>query len=276
MKKNIKGIIGYLLIIFGLFIPLVGFFGMSWNNITSQRGYENFKSSLVNKDVETVQKEVQLYNDRIKNQALSVVDPFTANGYKGYYGEIGEEVFAYLIIPKLNLTRPIYLDSTNKHLSMGIAQIDGTSLPVGGIGTRSVLAGHRGWYNDVMFLYLDDLEVNDRFYIENANERLTYEVTDKEVIGPSEWDKLAPIADKDMVTLLTCDPFAPPRPYRLLINAQRVADAEIDLDSKVESTVAKNFNTAIYGITAVLILAIIFTIFKFIKYLKIRNSKFKN
>lgn len=283
MKRSIRGIVGHLLVIFGIFIPLIGFFGMSWNNLTAQRNYEAFKKTYANTaDNPSFEEEIRAYNENIKRQnQVAVIDPFTANGYEGTYSieAIGKnEVFSYLIIPKLDLVRPIYLDATNDHLSMGIAQIDGTSLPVGGESTRSVLAGHRGWYNDVMFLYLEDLEKGDIFYIDNGTTQLVYRVTTKEVIGPSDWDKLGPVEGKDMVTLLTCHPFRPPRPYRLLVNAERIIEETKEQTNannviqslKIEksSPTTQKFNLAIYTITAFLLIALIVEIFKFIKYLK--------
>lgn len=72
-----------------------------------------------------------------------------------------------------------------------------------------------------MFLYLDQLNAGDYVYIERAEETLRYIVNDKEVIDPYEWDKLAPRGDADIVTLMTCSPFLPPRPNRLLVNCYR-------------------------------------------------------
>ncbi|MDO5028779.1 MAG: class C sortase [Bacillota bacterium] len=295
MKISIKGILGHLLIIFGILIPLIGFFGMTWNNLTAQKSYQAFKEDYSTQvDQMNFQEDLEAYNNKIKNHdQLSALDPFTVENYKGSY-EIEnfdqDQVFSYLIIPKLDIIRPIYLDATNDHLAMGISQIDGTSLPIGGQGTRSVLAGHRGWYNDVMFLYLDDLQAGDIFFIDNGVEQLKYQVTDKEVIGPSDWDKLSPKEDQDIVTLLTCHPFGPPRPDRLLVNGQRIIEekenigaenlqtetqeAQKDQESprpsqiKVEkSPTSKKLNKIIYIITGLLSLGLIISIISFIKYL---------
>nr|WP_296112282.1 class C sortase [uncultured Anaerococcus sp.] len=103
----------------------------------------------------------------------------------------------------------------------GVAQVAGTAIPIGGKGTRSAIAGHRGWWGDTMFLCADELESGDYIYIERAEETMRYVVSDKEIIGPYDWAKLAPRGDLDMITLLTCSPFLPPRPDRLLVNAIR-------------------------------------------------------
>ena len=189
--------------------------------------------------------------------------------------------FAYLSIPKLDKYLPLYLDATLEHISKGVAQVAGTAIPVGGKGTRSAIAGHRGWWGDTMFLYVDELESGDYIYIERANETMRYVVSDKEIIGPYDWAKLAPRGDLDMITLLTCSPFLPPRPDRLLVNAVRddsgpaeefklpsggfVASAN---DAKEGNGLVKitKIATLIGGIVGVL--AIIYTAMRFGKRLK--------
>lgn len=287
MKNRIKGLVGYLLIIFGLLIPLLGFFPMSLNNFRAEKSYEAFRKAQAEKTTDQkLEDQIKAYNEDLKNQDnLTAVDPFTAEGYKGTYdleNRDPDEIFSYLIIPKLDLIRPIYLDASYDHLAKGIAQIDKTSLPVGGVGTRSVLAGHRGWYNDVMFLYLEELEEGDLFFIDDGTKMLTYEVATKEVIGPSDWEKLKAEPEKDMVTLLTCHPFGPPRPYRLLVNGERL-DSETQVEEekapKIEeiktekiqmtpSDKTKKMNGLIYGITGLLIILLLITLGKFIGFIK--------
>ena len=176
---------------------------------------------------------------------------------------------------------PLYLDATLEHISKGVAQVAGTAIPVGGKGTRSAIAGHRGWWGDTMFLYVDELESGDYIYIERANETMRYVVSDKEIIGPYDWSKLAPRGDLDMITLLTCSPFLPPRPDRLLVNAVRdesgpaeefklpsgefVASAN---DAKEGNGLVKITKTATLIGAIVGVLAIIYTAMRFGKRLK--------
>ena len=168
-------------------------------------------------------KNAEEYNEIVKKSDITVVDPFTAEDYKTAYEKFQNTniPFAYLVIPKLDKHLPIYLDASLEHISNGVAQVDGTSIPIGGAGTRSVIAGHRGWWGDTMFLYLDQLNPGDYVYIERAEQTMRYVVNDKEVIDPYDWDKLAPRGDEDIISLMTCSPFLPPRPNRLLVNCTR-------------------------------------------------------
>ena len=185
MKKRMKGIIGYGLVIFGLLLPLIGFLPMTINNLKAEKSYNNYIERQSQLELgEKLQAEIHAYNEDLKKQEnLTAVDPFTVEGYQGIYDledRDPDEIFSYLVIPKIDLIRPIYLDASEDHLAKGIAQVDKTALPIGGKGTRSVLAGHRGWYNDVMFLNLDDLENGDLFFIDNGKDILSSKVFDKD------------------------------------------------------------------------------------------------
>lgn len=170
---------------------------------------------------------IKTYNEKVGKSEENIIDPFQNEDYKGFYNIDGlkeDDVFAYLIIPKLDMKKPIYLDASYKHLNMGVAQVEGTSLPLGGKSTRSVIAGHRGWWGDLMFYNIDKLEVGDEILIDGRTGLLKYRVSGQEIIDPSDWESILPIKGKDMITLLSCHPKRPPRPKRLLVNAERVVD----------------------------------------------------
>lgn len=273
MSKNLKlnkKILGYILILIGIAIPLFGFGSISYNNLMQNISYESFKHVNESKDLTNENKKIESYNDDIKMGELDYIDPFNNLNYTTeniYYNT--DEVFGYLLIPSLDIKQEIRLGASYKNLAKGVAQIDGTSIPAGGIGTRSVLAGHRGWYRDVMFLYLDELQAGDRVLIDRGSEVLTYEVKNKEVIQAWEWEKLAADPMKDELTLLTCHPFAPPRPKRLLINCERVIEEKADPKVEVKEEHKLPASFYIFNIvTVVLSLAFIFTFTKLIKYIR--------
>lgn len=270
-NKSRYVILGYILIIIGISMPLYGFLNISYRNLTQKEKYHKFLSE----DLKFTKEESQgidEYNKKIKNNYI--VDPFTNEEYSAqyeFYTDNPDKVFAYLKIPKLNIIKPIYLDASYEHLDKGVAHIDGTSLPVGGIGRRSVIAGHRGWYRDLMFFNIHKLENQDEVFVVRGEEVLKYQVTDKEVILPSDWDALQPRKDVDMLTLLTCEPLRPPRPKRLLINCVRIEEAEEkeleDIkDVEVDNSV-KKLDLVVYLVTTILILLLAFNVFKLIKYI---------
>lgn len=273
MKVKGRVLIGYLFILFGIFMPLMAFSSMSYREIMADKRYEAFRE----KD-ESLTDDLKKYNEDVTKGDSNIIDPFDNEEYDGYYDIKGidkNEVFAYLIIPKLDMKKPIYLDATYKHLDLGVAQVEGTSLPLGGKSTRSVIAGHRGWWGDLMFYNIEKLEVGDEILIDGRSGLLKYKVTGQEIIDPSDWEKVLPIEGRDMVTLLTCHPKRPPRPKRLLINAERVVEKKAEPVEKVtQERQVSYLKYAIYGVTLVGWLAFIMVFFKMIGY--VRQGKRRN
>ena len=218
--------IGYLLILLGLLfvtIPLIRRTYNDYSAIASRKKFEQVQAKRSADEVNQETENAEEYNEVVKNSDVTVSDPFTAEDYQTKYEKFTKTntPFAYLSIPKLDKHLPLYLDATLDHISRGVAQVDGAAIPIGGAGMRSVIAGHRGWWTDTMFLYVDQLQAGDYVYVERSEQTMRYVVHDKEVIGPYDWDKLAPRGDEDILTLMTCSPFMPPRPNRLLINCYR-------------------------------------------------------
>ena len=138
---------------------------------------------------------------------------------------IDESIFAVLEIPKLNLNEPIYIGATPENLNEGIGQVEGSSIPIGGVNTHSVLAGHRGGIVREHFHHIDKLNKGDEFHIRSLNGTLTYRVIGQEVILPHETDSLQIQNNHDLATLITCHPYGS-NSHRLLIYAERVNTTE--------------------------------------------------
>lgn len=270
-------------------VPLIRRSYNDYSAIASRKKFEESQKQRSDDEIAKETENAKEYNQVIENSDITVSDPFTAEDYETKYEKFTKTntPFAYLSIPKLDKHLPLYLDANLDHISKGVAQVDGTSIPIGGAGTRSVIAGHRGWWTDTMFLYVDQLQAGDYVYVERAEETMRYVVHDKEVIGPYDWDKLAPRADEDIITLMTCSPFMPPRPNRLLINCYRDESAiaeEFDIPGKDlpasqnENTDGKTDKTVKLTRIATLVFAIlglvlfVMTLIRFIKRLKVNIS----
>ena len=270
MKAKSSVIIGYIFILLGIFMPLLAFTSMSYREIMADKNYASFKA----KDSQVTDDLID-YNKEVVKGESNMIDPFDNEEYEGAHDIKGidkDEVFAYLIIPKLDMKKPIYLDATYEHLDWGVAQVEGTSLPLGGMSTRSVIAGHRGWWGDLMFYNVDKLEVGDEILIDGRTGLLEYRVTGTDVISPSDWESILPVADKDMVTLLTCHPKRPPRPKRLLINAERVEEKKTEVKPVVEDKTEVNYlKYGIYGITLIGWIAMVLVFIRMVGY--IRSSR---
>ena len=125
-------------------------------------------------------------------------------------------------VPKQSINLPFYHGTSEEALASGAGHLYGTSLPVGGKSTHSVITGHRGLVEALMFTRLDEVKEGDFFYIEVMGETLGYKVDRISVILPDDTSKLKIVPGEDRVTLMTCTPYGV-NTHRLLISGHRVA-----------------------------------------------------
>ena len=136
------------------------------------------------------------------------------------YG-IEDEVIGVLEIPAMELTMPVYLGASDEHLAAGAAVLGNTSAPIGGDSTNCVIAGHRGWRGADYFRHIDKLAVGDTVRLTNLWETLTYTVADIRIIQPHEVDKVRIQPNCDLLTLLTCHPYASGGRQRYVVYCER-------------------------------------------------------
>ena len=136
------------------------------------------------------------------------------------YG-IEDEIIGVLEIPAMELTMPVYLGASDDHLAAGTAVLGNTSAPIGGDNTNCVIAGHRGWRGADYFRHIERLQVGDTVTLTNLWETLTYAVTDIEIIQPHEVDKVKIQPNRDLLTLITCHPYASGGRQRYVVYCER-------------------------------------------------------
>ena len=137
------------------------------------------------------------------------------------------EVFAVLSIPKLDIKMPIYLGATWQHMADGAAHMSETSLPIGGINSNCVIAGHRGWNGAAYFLNIPNLKIGDTVILINLWETLIYEVVETKIIQPYDVESIHIQPNRDLLTLLTCHPPATGGRQRYLVYCERVLELEV-------------------------------------------------
>lgn len=136
------------------------------------------------------------------------------------YG-IEDEIIGVLEIPVMELTMPVYLGASDDHLAAGAAVLGNTSAPIGGANTNCVIAGHRGWRGADYFRHIDKLAVGDTVKLTNLWETLTYTVADIQIIQPYEANKIKIQPNRDLLTLLTCHPYASGGKQRYVVYCER-------------------------------------------------------
>ena len=192
-------------------------------------------------DIADMKKRAATYNEKLINTTVPIEDPFAeeteTTTIKGYFDvlNIGESMGS-LEIPKIDVKLPIYHGTGEKVLQRGVGHLSNTSLPIGGVGTHSVLTGHRGLPSAKMFRHLDKLEVGDMFYIKSLDEVLAYEVDHVAIVLPDEVELLDIDENKEYATLITCEPYMI-NTHRMLVRGKRVPytpDVEAAKDKQVD------------------------------------------
>ncbi|RSX55336.1 class C sortase [Bifidobacterium samirii] len=188
----------------------------------------NYGTATSELDPDEKQRQLQLaqeYNDNLAGDPLH--DPFVeGSGYAlpTNYNDVlnlaGDGVMGTLTIPKIALNLPIYHGIDEETLEQGVGHMSQTALPIGGIGTRSVLTGHRGLPSAELFTRLDELDTGDLFTITVLGDTLAYRVVDIDVVTPDKINEILPDPDRDLVTLVTCTPYAV-NTHRLLVTGER-------------------------------------------------------
>ncbi len=188
-----------------------------------------YQAQVENQDeqaTEAAWAEAEKYNENLAGDPVH--DPFImGSGYvlPDNYQEVlnlnGDGVMGYVEIPSIDVYLPIYHGTSEETLEKGAGHLDVTALPIGGLNRHSVISAHRGLPSAQLFTRLDEMEEGDVFYLHILDQILAYEVDQITVIEPEELSSLAPEADKDLVTLLTCTPYAV-NTHRLLVRGTRV------------------------------------------------------
>ena len=217
-----------LMFLVGLLVMIYPHVAQLVNSQLQRNQVEEFRTALDDMPADEVQRLIERarqYNEEIAVDTAGLRDPWgDQEELVTAYRDLGfgdEEMFGALEIPKLNLRTPIYLGSSEAVLSKGVGLVEGSSLPLGGLNTHTVLAGHRGMPTIPMFRDLDRLKSGDVFYIHTMNETLEYRVILQEVIYPDETDSLEIQEGRDLATLLTFHPYRY-NYQRLLVHGERV------------------------------------------------------
>ena len=150
-----------------------------------------------------------------------------AEGYKDLLDIAGDGILCYVTIPKLDACLPVYHGTSDDVLELGLGHLLGTSLPIGGSSSHSVITGHSGLASQRLLSDLDQLEPGDVFYIEVLDKTLAYEVDQVKTVLPHETEDLQIIPGQDYCTLVTCTPFGV-NTHRLLVRGTRIPCEEAE------------------------------------------------
>ena len=173
------------------------------------------------KEIEEKWRQANEYNEMLFQAKGGIVEETEEKKYEELLNIHGTDIMGSLEIPKIQVELPIYHGTEDEVLSNGIGHLEGTSLPIGGENTHSVLTGHRGLPSSKLLVRLDEMKIGDLFFIHTYKEVMAYKVEDIMVVKPEDTAWMEIKGEKDLVSLVTCTPFGI-NSHRLIVTGRRV------------------------------------------------------
>jgi sortase A len=259
-----------LLLLIGLGILLYPTISNLWNeyiHFVSIGHYEETVTELDTAEIDRLMAEARDYNaNHTKNVIMDAFDDdnqyVLTHPYDTMLAVDSTGMMCYLEIPKLKEKMVVYHGISAKVLERGVGHIEGTSLPVGGESTHTVMSAHRGLPSAKLFTNLDQIVLGDQFYIHVLNEHLAYEVDEINVVLPEETSLLDIVPGQDLATLVTCTPYGV-NTHRLLVRGHRVPYVPPEEPTVTFWEKMSELKFAIITLLAVLLIAdIVFIVFR--------------
>lgn len=282
-SKTSKLMIG-IIFLAGLSLLLYPFVANQWNNYRQKQLISSYEQTVSQKeasngiDYDAELKKAEAYNEALLPSILpdsfAIADASEEDQtYMNTLNIAGDEMMGIVEIPKIDIKLPIYHTTKEDVLKQAAGHLEGSSLPIGGKSTHSVISAHRGLPSASLFTDLDQLKKGDHFLIHVLNETLCYEVDKISVVKPEETSSLSVEEGKDLVTLLTCTPYGV-NTERLLVRGHRVPYVEQEVaDEKTPlSGISLHTNYLLWVIVG-LAVTTIFILVLYLKEKKLQKKK---
>lgn len=192
MIRRLIGWAGELLVTAGLILLLFAAWQLWWTDVTANRVQDATVSTL----------EQDFRERPAKEPAPSAVPKELESG----------KAFAIVRIPRFgaDYARPVLEGTTRDILKLGVGHYAGTALP-GEVGNFA-MAGHRTTYGRP-FHTIDTLKVGDRVVLETRTEFSVYEVSESDIVLPTDVGVLEPVPNEPgkkptqaVMTMTSCHP----------------------------------------------------------------------
>lgn len=231
--------------------------------------YKEARDLLSDEEIGRRIRLAKIYNDNLGN--VTPKDPYSEEEkHKAIenYAQMLElrTKIGVISIPSIDVELPIYAGTNEEILQKGAGHLEGTSLPIGGESTHTVITAHSGLPSARLFTDLQKVKMGEKFYIDNIAGTLAYQVDHIDVIDPSDFSQLLVVPEKDYATLLTCTPIMI-NTHRLIVRGHRVPYVP-EVDEKVKEDKGKNL-----GIDKRLIILLIFAIIILGRYCLSKRKK---
>lgn len=233
--------------------------------------YKEARDLLSEEEIQRRLRLAQIYNDSLGNVVPK--DPYSEEEKKRAFDNYAQMLelrtkIGTIEVPSIDVDLPIYAGTNEEILQKGCGHLEGTSLPIGGESSHTVITAHSGLPSARLFTDLQKVEMGDKFYINYIGGVLAYQVDHIDVIDPSDFSQLLVVPGKDYATLLTCTPIMI-NTHRLIVRGHRVPYVPEE-DDKVREDVGKNLD-----IDKRLIILLIFAIIILLRFILDRRRKKK-
>jgi len=208
----------------GLSVLLYPSISSYWNSKTQTQAivdYEGMLARIKAEDYSAYFEAAEQYNAQLAALDKPFINYKKLQGYNDILDLSGTGMIGYVTVPKINQELPLYHGTADSVLAFAAGHMEGTSLPVGGTGTHSVVSAHRGLPTAVLFTYLDRMEIGDTFYFTILDRVITYEVDQIRIVKPDDLSLIQIEQGGDYCTLLTCTPYGI-NTERLLVRGHRL------------------------------------------------------
>ena len=225
MRSKKSTVILLILFIIGLSLLLYPSISDFWNSKTQTEAIINYEAMLAAykpEDYTAIFEEADEYNRQLAELDFPLRDHMEINALYWQTLDIsGTGMMGYLTVPKISQELPVYHGTSEGVLSTAAGHFQGSSLPVGGVNTHSVVSAHRGLPTAVLFTHLDRMEVGDTFTFTILDRVLTYEVDQIRIVEPDDITLIQIEPGQDYCTLITCTPYGI-NTHRLLVRAHQI------------------------------------------------------
>lgn len=236
-KRKNRDLVWILLGVIILLYPIVATLYNDYKlNQQAQQYSDDVRNIQPDEKVQQMLDDAHRYNDELAQQghhARPAVD--TDPGFERYMSTLStpetKDVMARISIPKIDVDLPVFHTTNSSVLYHGAGHMYGSSLPVGGDATNSVISAHTGMVDASMFDNLRKLKDGDEVQIEVLGQHLRYGVTKQQVVKPEDYDAVTYEPGKDKITLVTCTPYGI-NTDRLLVTAERLPNLPGEADHK--------------------------------------------
>lgn len=266
-KRTKQNFILNLIFLIGFLVALYPFYVGALNHFIDEQRIKTLQSQ-TNKNIWSKEASMRKKNAKLRqNGIVAGSDPFSGSTYNEHV-DLKKHLIGKISISKIGLDIPLF-DTTNEEtLNYGATVLQGTSFPIGGEGTHSVISAHRGLASRVLFTNLNKVKKNDIFVLTVLHKKLAYKVFKIQIVKPEDYQGLKIEPNKDLVTLLTCTPYMI-NSHRLLVTGYRVPYTA-DMTKKIDT--ANKWHTLKQGIILIGVVLLLIGQF-FLLYRKIVMMK---